>query len=125
VDAVGPLTVVADRRRVEEIVTNLIENAVRYSPAGRPVRIRLQPQPDVARVEVIDRGPGIAPEDRTRIFDRFYRAARDRPHRGHHGLGLGLYVAREMVERHGGAIGVDATPGGGSTFWFTLPYDQS
>jgi signal transduction histidine kinase len=127
VDAPAPVVVVADRRRVEEVVSNLVENAVKYSPDGGEVRVSVAldehvGQP-VARVTVTDQGVGIAPEERARVFDRFYRVRADRGqlHRGHHGLGLGLYIAREIVRRHGGEIGVEAAPDRGSTFWFHLP----
>jgi signal transduction histidine kinase len=126
VDAPAPVVAVADRRRVEEILTNLIENAIKYSPGGE-IRVSVAAaehdgQP-VARVAVTDQGIGIPPDEQPRVFDRFYRAqaARGRLHRGHHGLGLGLYIARELVRRHGGEMGVESEPGRGSTFWFRLP----
>jgi signal transduction histidine kinase len=124
----GPVAVLADRRRIEEILTNLLENAIKYSPGGGEVRVtacRDSTGPlSLARVEVADQGVGIAPEDQARIFDRFQRGgAGGRLHRGHHGLGLGLYIARELVRRHGGEMGVRSAPGTGSTFWFTLPTD--
>jgi signal transduction histidine kinase len=127
VDAPQPVVAVADRRRLEEIVTNLVENAIKYAPGGGEVLVRVRAEErrgqPVARVEVRDRGVGISREDQGRIFDRFYRAGArgDRLHRGHHGLGLGLYIARQLVLRHGGEMGVESTPGQGSTFWFWVP----
>ena len=117
--------VVADRRRVEEVLTNLIENAIKYSPEGGEVRVRVAAEGRTALVEVVDQGIGISAEDQARVFDRFFRAsgAGERLHRGHHGLGLGLYIARELVQRHGGEMGVRSTAGAGSVFWFRLPLD--
>lgn len=125
VEAPEPIIASADRRRVEEVVTNLLENAIKYSPAGGEIRVTLERAGERARVAVRDQGVGIAPEDQARVFDRFYRVpgTGERLHKGHHGLGLGLYIARELVERHGGEMGVDSPPGDGATFWFTLPLD--
>jgi signal transduction histidine kinase len=123
VDAPEAIELSADRRRIEEVVTNLIENAIKYSPAGGEIGVRIERTNDRARVAVADQGVGIAPEEQAHVFERFYRAAGagERLHQGHHGLGLGLYIARELVEQHGGEIGVESHPGAGSTFWFTLP----
>jgi signal transduction histidine kinase len=74
----------------------------------------------VAVVRVDDRGIGISADAAGRVFERFYQAG-SAPVQGHVGLGLGLYISREIVTRHGGAMGVDSAPGKGSTFWFTLP----
>ena len=99
---------------------NLIANALKYSPPGE-VLVRLEDEGAAARVSVIDRGPGIDPGELPRLFGRFYRAegaaASDAA-----GLGLGLFICRGLVESHGGRIWVEATPGGGATFAFTLPY---
>lgn len=123
VETPASLAITADARRVEEVLTNLLQNAIKYSPAGGTITVRVEQQEADALIEVIDQGIGIAPEEQARIFDRFYRArgAGERLHQGHHGLGLGLYIARELVERHGGRIGVRSSPSRGSTFWFTLP----
>jgi len=123
VEALASLAITADARRVEEVLTNLLQNAIKYTPAGGDITVRIEQRETDALVEVIDQGIGIAPEEQARVFDRFYRApgAGERLHRGHHGLGLGLYIARELVERHGGRIGVRSSPSRGSTFWFTLP----
>jgi signal transduction histidine kinase len=121
----GPVEVVADRRRVEEVLTNLIENAIKYSPEGGEVRVRVVAEGPTALIEVVDQGIGISAEDQPRVFERFFRAsgAGERLHKGHHGLGLGLYIARELVRRHGGEMGVRSTAGTGSVFWFRLPRD--
>jgi signal transduction histidine kinase len=114
-----PLLGAVDRDRVQQVLLNLLENADRYSPPEAAVAVVLAPVGAArARVTVLDRGPGVAPAERARIFDRFVRgAAAD----GTRGLGLGLYLCRVIVERHGGAIGVDGAPGGGSSFWVELP----
>ncbi len=124
VDVPGPVPGTFDRRRIEQVISNLISNAVKYSPEGSTVRVRLQvPAPGVARVEVADQGPGLAPEDAARLFERFYRGAAGRQNT-RAGLGLGLYISRQIVEWHGGDIDVESVPGQGSTFRFTLPLDR-
>jgi two-component system, OmpR family, sensor histidine kinase VicK len=108
-----------DDARVHQVVLNLLENAARYAPEGAPISVAVStPGPAVARVIVRDRGPGIAAAERERIFDRF---ARGSAAEGKGGLGLGLYLCRMIVERHGGAIGVDSTVGDGAAFWIDLP----
>jgi signal transduction histidine kinase len=107
---VPPLWLDADK--VDQIVGNLLENALRHG-AGR-VTIRVEPHPTGAAVTVSDEGPGIPPELISRIFTRFWRDRR----RG--GSGLGLYIAKGIVEAHGGEIGVNSNTGKGSSFWFTL-----
>ncbi|MFT3766395.1 MAG: PAS domain-containing sensor histidine kinase [Minicystis sp.] len=108
-----------DRLRVEQIFTNLITNAIKYG-AGTPIDIRIDAEGEAARITVTDRGPGIAPEDKERIFGRFERAA---PMQNYGGLGLGLYITRQIVEAHGGSIAVESEPGAGATFIVRLPLD--
>ncbi|HEV8633519.1 MAG TPA: ATP-binding protein [Chloroflexota bacterium] len=116
------LIVRADRRRIEEVVTNLLENAVKYSPAGGRIEVRLDAEPDgSALLSVADEGVGIASEELERIFQRFYQVGAGTFSRGHVGLGLGLYIAQEIVERHGGRIWATSAPGRGSTFYVRLP----
>ncbi len=115
----APVIASVDAARVQQVLSNLLENAVRYSPTGSSVTVRLAPAaaPATARLEVCDRGPGLSAEEQARIFDRFVRgAAAD----GTSGLGLGLYLCRAIVEQHGGTIGVDSTLGAGATFWMDL-----
>jgi len=109
-----------DRLRIEQVLTNLISNAIKYA-AGSPIRVSLaMPEPNVAVIEVYDGGPGIPEAQLTRIFERFERAASAR-HYG--GLGLGLYVARQIAEAHGGSIGARNLPSGGACFTVRLPLD--
>lgn len=106
-----------DRLRIEQVVTNLIVNAIKFGE-GRPVTVSVDADPDSARVTVEDHGIGIAPEDQARVFDRFERAA---PAENYGGLGLGLYIARQIVEAHGGTILLRSSRGAGSTFTVELP----
>ena len=119
--ALGALTVerqvLADPDRVQLVVSNLVQNAIRHTPAGGSVELRAAPQGDALRFEVSDTGPGIAAEFLPRLFDRFYRV----PGAPSGGAGLGLYICKEIVEAHGGRVGVESEPGRGSIFWFTLP----
>ena len=110
--------VLADRERALEVLTNLLDNAIRYSPPGGTVRVSLGPVGRAVRFSVHDEGPGILPADRQRIFERFYTA--DRARGGGTGTGLGLAIARHIVSRLGGEIWVaDESPG--ATLCFTLP----
>jgi len=106
-----------DALRIEQVFANLLGNALKYA-AGTDVTVRVSSRDGEAKVEVADRGPGIAAEDAARIFGRFERAA---PARHYGGLGLGLYIARQVIEAHGGSIRVAETPGGGATFAVLLP----
>jgi len=110
----------ADRRALEQVFTNLLDNAVKYCGAGASVRLRAQTTERGLRVEIADTGPGIEPRHLPRLFERFYRVDSGRS-RDMGGTGLGLSIVKHLVETMGGAIGVDSTPGRGSTFWFTLP----
>ncbi|MHB1133297.1 MAG: ATP-binding protein [Chloroflexota bacterium] len=114
----------ADRRRIEEVLQNLVDNAIKYSPAGGPVDVSVRrvegPDGGKSVVAVRDRGQGIAPEEQKHVFERFYQGG-DHLRRGHAGLGLGLYISREIVRRHGGVMWVESQPGEGSTFYFSLP----
>jgi signal transduction histidine kinase len=114
------VAVLADPERVHQILANLLTNALAYSPTGGVIHVRARPVADQVRVEVEDHGFGLAPEDQQRVFDRFYRANEGRALR-EQGSGLGLAIVKELVEAHGGQVGVSSRPGTGSTFWFTLP----
>ena len=107
----------ADRERVLQVLSNLVGNAVRFTPPGGLVTVRARPGAGAVAFSVADTGPGIAEEDRVRVFEPFWRGR----HAGPGGLGLGLAIARGLVEAHGGVLSVSAAPGGGSVFEFTLP----
>lgn len=110
--------VCADGYRLERILTNLLTNALKYSPPEKPVWVRAERAGEDVLVSVSDEGPGIAPEDIPYLFQRFYRAKGARKGEG---IGLGLYIARMLVEAHGGRIWVESEMGKGSAFHFTLP----
>ena len=114
--------VFADPARVRQVVTNLVENAIKYTRASGTIAIgaELDPEGENLEVSVEDTGPGIAPEDQVRIFEQMYQAPGD-TRASRKGLGLGLYICRELVTRMGGRIRVDSQPGRGSRFTFTLP----
>ena len=116
----GATEAIGDRDRIEQVLVNLIDNAVKYSPDGGEVVVSTVPAAASVRVEVADQGIGIPPAEQEAVFEKFYRA--DPQHRAApSGTGLGLYICRELVQRMGGTIGVRSRPGGGSTFWFDLP----
>ena len=108
---------VGEFRRVLQIMVNLIGNAVRYAPVGSQVRIAVERERGQARITVIDQGPGVAPEDRERIFDKFERLGRDDPG----GSGLGLYISRRLARAMGGDIVIGGAPGEGARFILSLP----
>lgn len=117
VHAAAPVVGFWDRLRIEQAVANLIANAIKYGE-GKPVEVRVEAVERTARIAVRDRGMGIGPEDVKRVFGRFERAVSAR-HFG--GLGLGLFIARQVVEAHGGEIIVESEKGAGSTFTIVLP----
>lgn len=115
-----PLPAWADGERIAEVVENLLQNAVKYSPDGGPVRLEVKRERETAVVSVSDRGIGIAPEDMAKLFRPFSRL-RDRRSSGIQGFGLGLSICERFVRAHGGRFEVTSRPGEGSTFRFTLP----
>jgi PAS domain S-box-containing protein len=117
-----PIPIQGDAERIGQVVTNYLTNALKYSLENRPVEIGVQIEEKQARVWVRDEGAGIPSEEHTQIWERFHRVPGMKVVSGSGiGLGLGLYISRTIVERHGGQVGVESTPGAGSTFWFTLP----
>jgi len=108
----------ADSARLERIIMNLLSNALKYSAPDTPVTIRAARRGAEVVVAITDRGPGIPPDELPRIFDRFYRATGGRQAEG---MGLGLYIAKLLVEAHGGRLWAESTVDQGSTFSFTLP----
>jgi signal transduction histidine kinase len=112
--------VLADYARVEQVLLNLLENAVKYSPGGGRITITSDLFSDEVILHVSDEGIGVPEAERERIFSRFARL-NSRAVRQMKGVGLGLYIARAIVRAHGGRIWVDAAPGGGAQFSFSLP----
>ena len=104
-----------DRLRIEQVVANLLSNAIKYG-GGAPIAVCAEAAPDGVALTVQDRGAGIAPEFKARMFDRFEQGSS-----GTQGLGLGLYITRQIVESHGGTIEVSSPPGEGATFVVRLP----
>ena len=115
--------VTADRKRIEQVITNLLSNAIKYSPDGGRILISCQIVDTVVEVRITDNGIGIPPDAKEKIFDRFFRIKHNRSNTLP-GMGLGLYICAGIVHRHGGDIGVENNPGGGSVFYFTLPSAQ-
>jgi signal transduction histidine kinase/PAS domain-containing protein len=114
---VGDLQVDCDRERVLQVFSNLLGNAFKFSHRGDRITVRAQPDGRQVRFEVADTGPGIPPADRQHIFEPYWSAERHRKS----GTGLGLFIARGVVEAHDGKLWVDSEPGRGATFFFTLP----
>jgi signal transduction histidine kinase len=122
VAVLGPMpTVLADTALLIHVLDNLIGNAIKYTPAGATPEVEITARvliDGTARIEVADRGIGILPNDQAKIFNAFHRSANSG---GYPGTGLGLNICQRIIERHGGSIGAEPNPGGGSRFWFTLP----
>lgn len=109
--------VLVDPDSIQSVFSNLVSNAIKHTPDGGRVHLRARRVVETIRFEVADSGPGIAPEHRERVFEKFFRV----PGEATAGAGLGLAIAKEIVERHDGRIAVESRPGEGSTFWFALP----
>jgi len=116
--------VYADPLRLERILYNLLENAVKYSPQGGEIKVTVRPDKEQLVIGVSDRGVGISPADQARLFAPFQRLEESRPG-GVRGVGLGLLVCQRLVEAHGGRIWVESEPGRGSSFFFTLPLQSA
>jgi two-component system, NtrC family, sensor histidine kinase KinB len=109
--------VLADPERIALVLGNLVSNALRYAPEGSQIQLGAEEREGAVRFWVRDGGPGLSREHQQRVFDKFFRG----PGAKGPGVGLGLYIAREIVQAHGGEIGVESAPGQGARFWFTLP----
>ncbi|MGI8550485.1 MAG: sensor histidine kinase [Dehalococcoidia bacterium] len=119
-DLKRPLIGYWDPGRLDQVLTNLLSNAVKYAPGGGLIQIRLGRTGDMAKVSVSDEGIGIPAHDVDKLFQPFSRAA-NASVRNFGGIGLGLFISRDIIERHGGEIRVESQEGKGSTFYFTLP----
>jgi signal transduction histidine kinase len=116
-DACEHVVVTCDEYRIERVVANLVENAIKYTPATGDIIVRLRTRFPITTVSVIDCGPGLSPSECECVFDKFKRASTGRCN----GSGLGLYVSRKIIDAHGGRLGVESVPGLGSRFFFELP----
>lgn len=120
----SPPHLLTDRDKLQQVLTNLVENALKYAPDGSEVVVGVEPRETSLRFFVRDSGPGIPPDEQRRIFDKFYRVDPER-NGGVRGSGLGLYVSRELVRRMEGRLGVLSAPQAGSTFFVDLPLELS
>ena len=109
-----------DPMRLTQVLVNLLSNASKYGPTDEPIELEVKPGADVVKVSVIDRGSGVPVAERDHLFHRFIRL--DAKDNAQYGVGLGLSVVKTIVESHGGTVGLDERPGGGSIFWFTIPF---
>jgi len=117
------LQVSVDAARIERVLVNLINNAMKYAPESKEIVITVSRQNECAKIAVTDKGRGIAPERIPYLFERYYKAENSTEQ--YSGLGLGLYISAEIIKKHDGKIGVESKLGEGSTFWFTLPLSSS
>ena len=117
-----PIPVYADRDRLQQVLSNYLTNALKFSPDTEPVQAGITLEAEVVRVWVQDHGPGLSAKQQAHIWQRFYQAPRTPVQSGwKKGLGLGLYICQQLISRQQGQVGVESSPGKGSRFWFTLP----
>jgi signal transduction histidine kinase len=116
--------VTGDRDRLEQVLGNLLENAVKYSPDGSEIFVSVDDRGDHIVTSVCDRGIGIPADELAQVFERFHRG-RHVSSTNYGGLGLGLYITKQIVERHSGSIWVESREGQGTTFYFSLPLAQA
>ena len=114
-----------DALAIEQVLVNLLENAIQYTPAGSPIEISARRMENSVSVEVSDHGPGLPAGTEVRVFQKFFRAHPENADGGHRGIGLGLAICKGIVEAHGGTISAENRPGGGARFRFTLPLEGS
>lgn len=113
------LEVYADEEKIDQVLINLVNNAIKYAPQSKEIVIDIQQVVNEVKISVSDKGPGISPENLSKLFERYFRAHKNDGNSS--GLGLGLYISSEIVKRHGGKIGAESELGKGSKFWFTIP----
>jgi len=107
---------------IEQVLVNLLENVLKYTPAGSPLELGAEATTATVTIWLADRGPGIPAGEEERLFEKFHRAA---PERAQSGVGLGLTICRAIVEAHGGSIWAANRPGGGAIFRFSIPLDEA
>jgi signal transduction histidine kinase len=122
--AAGLPDVLADSRRLGQVLVNLILNASKFGQPNTPIDVTVSRRAGGVRVAVGDRGPGVSAEHAQRLFEPYYRAPATAGS-GKDGVGLGLSIVKSIVEAHGGRVGVDSRRGGGASFWFTIPTTDS
>jgi len=122
IDGDRELNIFADKQKIEQVVVNLVNNAVKYGGESKEIKVSFSDFPDIVKVSVQDFGIGVAAAKVPYLFDRYYRV--DTSGIQYAGLGLGLYISSEIIKKHDGKIGVDTTEGKGSCFWFTLPVED-
>jgi len=115
------IPVLVDAGRIGQVLTNYLTNALKYAPGEQPIAVRLEVEASRARVSVNDWGPGLTPEQQQQVWERFYQVAAPGLQGPEGGLGLGLAIAKAIIEQHHGQVGVESAPGMGATFWFSVP----
>src|SRR5262249_50560233 len=123
VAAPAPVAVVVDAGVMVQVIENLVSNAVKYSPAGKNIFVRLRGEQNAARLEVQDEGPGLSAEDQKKLFGKFARLSA-KPTGGEHSTGLGLSIVKKMVEAMNGRVWCESQLGHGATFIVALPIDH-
>lgn len=113
------IEVFADQHKIDQVLINLVNNAVKYAPKSEEIEIAVERMQKQVKISVKDYGCGISENELPLVFSRYYQTGKEEIHIS--GLGLGLYISSEIIRRHGGEMGVESKPGKGSTFWFTIP----
>jgi signal transduction histidine kinase len=114
------LKVYADALRIDQVIVNFLNNAIKYSPDSKEIVVTIEKIADTAKVSITDKGMGISSDKIPHLFERYFRV--DSSGSQYSGLGLGLYICSEIIKKHQGQIGADSELGKGSSFWFTLSH---